>query len=200
MGTAIPQTMLFRLLDSLGLPSETTLHDIRWGSEYEGTFYWDFEISGSVPFEHLKGGIAGATGYRQPAMYFPKGGSSIHGQGKAGRLIWARAHYEGTQVFCTSAPARPWNCRPPSSSAGASATTYEWPLLNCTLDGVGRDDLMAGHQSNHITIAYVDEDKLQDVLRAFVAQAITQNIKVVESTHSGGPAHRSARALRACWR
>ena len=62
MGTGIPQTMLFRLLDSLGLPSETTLHDIRWGSEYEGTFYWDFEISGSVPFEHLKGGIAGASG------------------------------------------------------------------------------------------------------------------------------------------
>ena len=37
---------------------------------------------------------------------------------------------------------------------------------------------MAGHQSNHITIAYVDDDKLQDVLRAFVAQAITQGIKV----------------------
>ena len=37
---------------------------------------------------------------------------------------------------------------------------------------------MAGHQSNHITIAYVDEDKLPDVLRAFVAQAITQGIKV----------------------
>ena len=58
------------------------------------------------------------------------------------------------------------------------ATTYEWPLLNCTLDGVGRDDLMAGHQSNHITVAYVDENELPDVLRAFVAQAITQNIKV----------------------
>ena len=96
MGTAIPQTMLWRLLDSLGLPSETTLHDIRWGSEFEGTFYWDLEISGSVPFEFIKGGIAGATGHRQPAMYFPKGGSSIEGQGKAGRLIWARAHYEGT--------------------------------------------------------------------------------------------------------
>jgi len=50
MGTAIPQTMLWRLLDSLGLPAETTLHDIRWGSEFEGTFYWDLEISGAVPF------------------------------------------------------------------------------------------------------------------------------------------------------
>jgi len=46
------------------------------------------------------------------------------------------------------------------------------------LDGVGRDDLMAGHQSNHVTIAYVAEDQLSEVLKAFVAQAITQNIKV----------------------
>jgi hypothetical protein len=178
MGTAIPQTMLFRLLDSLGLPSETTLHDIRWGSEYEGTFYWDFEISGSVPFEHLKGGIAGATGYRQPAMYFPKGGSSIHGQGKAGRLIWARAHYEGTLVFMHIGTGTAVELPAAEFERRRKATTYEWPLLNCVLDGVGRDDLMAGHQSNHITIAYVDEDKLQDVLRAFVAQAVTQNIKV----------------------
>ena len=37
---------------------------------------------------------------------------------------------------------------------------------------------MAGHQSNHITIAYVDEDKLPDILRAFVAQALRQNIQV----------------------
>ena len=178
MGTAIPQTMLWRLLDSLGLPSETTLHDIRWGSEYEGTFYWDFEISGSVPFEHLKGGVAGATGYRQPAMYFPKGGSSIHGQGKAGRLIWARAHYEGTQVFMHIGTGTALELPAAEFERRRKATTYEWPLLNCKLDGVSRDELMAGHQSNHITIAYVAEDKLQDVLRAFVAQALTQGIQV----------------------
>ncbi|MDR1935378.1 MAG: signal transduction protein [Candidatus Accumulibacter sp.] len=178
MGTAIPQTMLFRLLDALGLPSATTLHDVRWGSEYAGVFYWDFEISGSVPFEHLKGGIAGATGYRQAAMFFPYGGATIQGQGKAGRLLWARAHYEGTQVFmhvgtgvAVELPAEEFERR-------ARATNREWPLLNCSLDGVGRDDLMAGHQSNHVTVAYVDEDKLPDVLRAFVAQALTQGIQV----------------------
>jgi hypothetical protein len=179
MGTAIPQTMLWRLLDSLGLPAETTLHDIRWGSEFAGTFYWDFEISGSVPFAHIKGGIAGATGYRQPAMYFPKGGATIAGQGKAGRLIWARAHYEGTQVVLHIGTAHAVELSAAEFERRRRATTYEWPLLNCTLDGVGRDDLMAGHQSNHITIAYVDEAKLQDVLRAFVAQAITQNIEVL---------------------
>ncbi len=179
MGTAIPQTMLWRLLDSLGLPAETTLHDIRWGSEFEGTFYWDLEISGAVPFAHLKGGIAGATGYRQSPMYFPKGGSTITGQGKAGRFLWARAHYEGTQVVLHVGTGHAVELPAAEFERRRRATSWEWPLLNCVLDGVSRDQLMAGHQSNHITIAYVDEDQLHDVLRAFVAQALTQNIRTL---------------------
>lgn len=186
MGTAIPQTMLFRLLDGFGLPAETTLHDIRWGSEFEGEFYWDLEISGSVPFEHLKGGIAGATGHRQPPMYFPKGGSTIAGQGKAGRLIWARAHYEGTTVHLHVGAGRAVELPTQEFQRRLQATTREWPLLNASLDGVSRDQLMAGHQSNHITVAYVPEEHLAEVLRAFVAQAITQNIvvDVAGSAHS----------------
>ena len=178
MGSGIPQTMLWRLLDSLGLPSETTLHDIRWGSDYRDTFYWDLEISGAVPFEHLKGGIAGATGYRQPPMYFPRGGATITGQCKAGRFIWARAHYVGTQVFMHIGTGHAVELPPQEFERRRRATTYEWPLMNAVLDGVRRDDLMAGHQSNHITVAYVDEAQLQDVFRAFVAQAVTQNIAV----------------------
>jgi hypothetical protein len=178
MGTAIPQTMLWRLLDSLGLPSETTLHDIRWGSEFAGTFYWDLEISGSVPFEHLKGGIAGATGYRQPVMFFPKGGATIAGQGKAGKLIWARAHYEGTRAVLHVGTGTAVELPAAEFERRRRATSYEWPLLNCTLDGVGRDDLMAGHQSNHISVAYVDEARLPEVFQAFVAQAVTQGLKV----------------------
>ena len=27
----------------------TTLHDVRWGEDYDGQFVWVFEISGSVP-------------------------------------------------------------------------------------------------------------------------------------------------------
>ncbi len=179
MGTAIPQTMLWRLLDSLGLPAETTLHDIRWGSEFEGTFYWDLEISGAVPFAHLKGGIRGAHGYRQSPMYFPRGGSTITGQGKAGRFIWARAHYEGTEVVLHVGTGHAIELPAAEFERRRRATSWEWPLLNCVLDGVSRDPLMAGHQSNHITIAYVGEDELADVLRAFVAQALTQNIRTL---------------------
>ena len=178
MGTAIPQTMMWRLLDALGLPSETTLHDIRWGSEFEGTFYWDLEISGAVPFAHLKGGIAGATGYRQSPMYFPKGGATITGQGKAGRFLWARAHYDGLEVVLHIGTGRAVELPAAEFERRRQATSWEWPLLNCTLDGVSRDQLMAGHESNHISIAYVDEALLADVLKAFVAQALTQGMRV----------------------
>lgn len=178
MGSAIPQVMLAKLLQALGMESETTLHDIRWGSDYQGTFYWDLEISGAVPFAHLKGGIAGSTGYRQPSMFFPYGGSTIAGQGKAGRFIWARAHYENTQVIMHIGTGTAVELPTEEFERRRKATNYEWPLLNAVLDGVSRDDLMAGHQSNHLSIAYVEESLLPEVFTAFVAQALTQNMKV----------------------
>lgn len=178
MGTAIPQTMLYRLLDTLELPSETTLHDIRWGSEYEGTFYWDFEISGNVPFEHIKGGIKGATGYRQPAMYFKKGGSTISGQCKSGRFIWARAHYQGLDVYLHIGTGEAHELPQEEFQRRLDSTTSVWPLMNVTLDGVSKNQLMAGHQSNHITVAYVPEERLAEVTTALATMGLTQGMKV----------------------
>ncbi|MFV0431695.1 MAG: signal transduction protein [Alphaproteobacteria bacterium] len=178
LGTAIHQLMLYRILDSLNLPSETTLHDVRWGSEYNGQFYWDFEISGAVPFEHIKGGIKGAQGYRQSPMYFAKGGSTIGGQCKKGHFVWARASYLGDEVHMHIGTGEAFELPEDEFQRRLNATTKEWPLMNATLHGMGRDDLMAGHQSNHITIAYVDEKYLAFVTNAFVAMALTQNMRV----------------------
>ncbi|MFV0322136.1 MAG: signal transduction protein [Alphaproteobacteria bacterium] len=178
MGTAIPQLMLYRILDSLNLPAETTLHDVRWGSEYKGKFYWDFEISGSVPFEHLKNGIKGAQGYRQSPMYFAKGGSTIGGQCKKGHFVWARASYLGDEVHMHIGTGEAFELPEKEFQRRLNATTKEWPLMNVILDGVGRDELMAGHQSNHVTVAYVDEKHLPFVTNAFVTMALTQNMRV----------------------
>ena len=106
------------------------------------------------------------------------GGSTIAGQGKAGRFVWARAHYEGIEVVLHVGTGRAVELPAAEFERRRRATSYEWPLLNCTLDGVGRDELMAGHQSNHITVAYVGEEHVDDVVRAFAAQALTQNIRV----------------------
>ena len=110
-------------------------------------------------------------------MYFPKGGATITGQCKAGRFIWARAHYEGTDTVIHVGTGHAVELPEPEFERRRRATSWEWPLMNASLDGVSRDQLMAGHQSNHITVAYVDERHIDDVLRAFVAQALTQNIR-----------------------
>ncbi len=111
-------------------------------------------------------------------MYFPLGGSSIAGQCKAGKFIWARAHYEGEQVIMHVGTGSAFELPEAEFTRRLEATTREWPLMNCILDGVSKNDLMAGHQSNHITVAYVEEDYLETVVTAFVAQALTQNMKV----------------------
>ena len=59
-----------------------------------------------------------------------------------------------------------------------NSTTSVWPLMNVALHGVGRDELMAGHESNHITVAYVEADKLEFVTQAFAAMALKQGMKV----------------------
>ena len=173
---ALSQSAL--LVEMAAVPAETTLHDVRWGSTFDGKFCWDREISGAVPFAHLKGGIAGATGYRQPPMYFPMGGASVAGQCKAGSFVWARAHYEGTGVIMHIGTGHVVELPAAEFERRRRATTYQWPLMNAVLDGVGRDDLMAGHRSNHVAVACVDEASLRDVVRAFVAQALTQGINV----------------------
>jgi hypothetical protein len=51
------------------------------------------------------------------------------------------------------------------SARRRKATTSEWPLLNGLLDGMGRDELMARHQSNHLTVAYVPDAKADQIVR-----------------------------------
>lgn len=105
-----------------------------------------------MPFARLKGGIAGATGYRQPPMYFPMGGASVAGQCKAGSFVWARAHYEGTGVIMHIGTGHAVELPEAEFERRRRATTYQWPLMNAVLDGVGRDDLVAGYQSNHVIV------------------------------------------------
>ncbi|HEX6515423.1 MAG TPA: hypothetical protein VF049_07600, partial [Nocardioidaceae bacterium] len=48
-GVAVDSLVTNRIWTAMGLDPATTLHDIRWGEEYDGRFVWVFEISGSVP-------------------------------------------------------------------------------------------------------------------------------------------------------
>ena len=45
-----------RVWNALAFPPENTLHDLRFGEDYDGEFVWVFEISGAVPPAHFVGG------------------------------------------------------------------------------------------------------------------------------------------------
>ena len=99
MGSAIPQVMLAKLLGALGMASETTLHDIRWGSEVQRHVLLG---SGDLRRGAVRPSEAGSPG--PPAIASrrcssPMAARPLPVRGKAGRFIWARAHYEGTQVI-----------------------------------------------------------------------------------------------------
>ena len=91
-----------RVQQATGQPVETTLHDVRWGdADRSGTtkdYVWVFEISGSAPPAHFEGGWAGAEGFRQPAMYFPNGGSTLRGISKPGEIVWSRIYVEDNRL------------------------------------------------------------------------------------------------------
>jgi len=78
-GVAVDALITNRVWTAMGLDPSTTLHDVRWGDDFNGQFVWVFEISGSVPASHLAGGYAGATSMRQSPIYFPLGGGTLRG-------------------------------------------------------------------------------------------------------------------------
>ncbi len=70
---------------------------LRWGDATARArctdYVWVFLISGSAPPAHF-GGWHHADGHRQPAMYFPNGGSTLRGISKPGEIVWSRIFVE----------------------------------------------------------------------------------------------------------
>ncbi len=93
-GVALDALVTNRVWTALGLSPETTLHDVRYGEDYDGRFIWTLEISGSVPPAHFAKGYAEAVSERQPPMYFRLGGGTIKGISKPGAVVWSRVYIE----------------------------------------------------------------------------------------------------------
>jgi L-fucose isomerase-like protein len=157
-GAAVDAIVTNRTWRALGLDPSTTLHDLRWGETYNGEFVWVLQISGAAPANHFVGGYAGASSERQPPMYFPLGGGSLKGVGRAGKIVWSRVFVEkgtlnvdlglGSVVeLPTEETQRRWH-----------NTTSQWPMVNAIFDGVSRDSFMARHRANHVSIAYATSD------------------------------------------
>jgi L-fucose isomerase-like protein len=151
-----------RVHAALDQPVENTLHDVRWGETYDGAFVWVFLISGAAPPAHFVGGWKGAHGYRQPAMYFPNGGSTVHGVSKPGEIVWSRVYVENEELHMDIGRGAVVVLPEAETRRRLDATTPQWPIMHAVTYGVSRDQLMAKHQANHIQVAYAHDARGAD--------------------------------------
>jgi hypothetical protein len=169
-GVAIDALVTNRVWTAMGLDPATTLHDVRWGEEYDGDFVWVFEISGSVPPSHLTGGYAGAVGWRQNPVYFPLGGSTIKGVSRPGEIVWSRVYIADGELHVDLGRASSVSLPAEETERRWQATNPEWPIMHAVLHGVSRDQFMARHKANHLNVAYAPDAATAD--RALVAKAM----------------------------
>jgi L-fucose isomerase-like protein len=155
MGSGVPQVLMRDIFERKGMATETTLHDVRWGREYNGKFLWVFLISGGAPPAHF-GGWKNTSVYRQPAMYFPLGGGTCSGVSKPGVITWARFYESFGEIGMDCGVGEVMDVDKADLQDRLDKTTPVWPIANVHIPGYGRDQLMATHKSNHITIGYGD--------------------------------------------
>lgn len=168
-GVAVDALVTDRLWTALGMDPANTLHDVRWGEEYDGQFVWVFEISGSVPASHLEGGYAGAHGYRQQPVFFPAGGSTLAGVSRPGEVVWSRVYVAGGGLHVDLGRGSAISLPEEETRRRLDATNPEWPIMHAVLHGVSRDQLMARHKANHAQLVYADDAESADV--ALLAKA-----------------------------
>ncbi len=153
-----------RVWTALGLPPETTLHDLRYGEHYgettDAAFVWTLECSGSAPPAHFGRGYRDAVSERQPPMYFRLGGGTIKGISKPGHVVWSRIYVEPAGLKANVGLARAIELPDAETDRRWRMTTSQWPMMHTVFPGITRDQFMARHCSNHIQVAYAPDEAL----------------------------------------
>jgi len=168
-GVAVDALVTNRVWTAMGLDPANTLHDVRWGEEFDGRFVWVYEISGSVPPSHFANGYADAEGWRQDPVFFPAGGSTINGVSKPGEIVWSRVYIAGGALHLDIGRASVVELPKEETERRKQATNPEWPIAHVVLHGVDRDQFMARHKANHAQVVYAPDADSAD--RALLAKA-----------------------------
>ena len=170
-GVGVDALITNRVWSAMGLDPATTLHDVRWGEDYNGQFVWVFEISGSVPPSHFTNGYHDAQGWRQNPMYFPLGGSTIKGVSKAGELVWSRLYIQDSALHLDIGRGTAIDLPAEETERRWQATNPEWPIMHAILHGATRDQFMARHKANHAQLVYAPDPETAN--RALTTKAAT---------------------------
>lgn len=155
-GVAVDSLITNRIWTAMGLDPATTLHDIRWGDTFGDEFVWVFEISGSVPASH-NGGYHRSYSMRQPPMYFPLGGGTLSGVSVPGEIVWSRVFIMDAALHVDLGRGHVVALPEEETRRRLEATTPQWPIMHAVLHGVGRNQLMARHQANHVNVVYAPD-------------------------------------------
>lgn len=156
-GAAIDALVTNRVWRAMGLLPDTTLHDVRWGEEYDGQYVWTYEISGAVPASHL-GGYSNAEGWRQASVFFPAGGSTLNGVSKAGDVVLSRVFLADDCINADLFLGKVVELPTDESLRRKQITNPEWPIAHVVLEGVTRDQFMARHKANHVQLVYAPDE------------------------------------------
>lgn len=167
-GVAVDALITNRIWTAMGLVPDTTLHDVRWGEDFDGQFVWAYEISGSVPASHL-GGWAKAEGWRQGHVFFPAGGSTINGVSKPGEVVLSRVFIADGVLQADLLRGTVVELPAEETRRRKEATNPEWPIAHVVLHDVTRDQFMARHRANHALLVYAPDAETAD--KALVAKA-----------------------------
>ena len=155
--------LTYHLWRKLGYAPENTLHDLRWGQQYQSDeldeFVWVLLISGAAPPAHFVEGWKGASSERQPPMYFRLGGGTLKGISKPGHIVWSRVFIMEGKLHCDLGVGRVVELPEPETERRWRETTPQWPIMHACFDGVTRDQMMARHKSNHIQVVYAPDEK-----------------------------------------
>ena len=175
--------MIRRVHESIGQPLESTLHDLRWSDrDRSGSTddeVWVLEISGAVPASHFGGGWSGAEGFRQPAMYFPAGGSTVRGISKPGIIIWSRIFVENDSLKMDIGVADVIELPFEETQRRWESTTPQWPIMHAVFRGITRNQMMGRHKANHIQVVYVEsEAKATEAVQVRASMANELGIEV----------------------
>jgi L-fucose isomerase-like protein len=178
-----------RVWTDLGIDPSTTLHDVRWGAAVEESgvsgFVWVFEISGAAPASHFIGGYRGASGERQPPMYFPKGGSTLKGVSKPGEIVFSRVYVKNHGLHMDIGRGGVVKLSDAETERRWRATTPQWPIMHAVLYGITRDQMMAKHMANHIQVAYAPDAATAN--RALVRKAAMARALGIQVNLCGDP-------------
>ncbi|HOA85842.1 MAG TPA: fucose isomerase [Microbacteriaceae bacterium] len=167
-GVAVDALITDRVWRAMGLVPDNTLHDVRWGEDYDGEFVWVYEISGSVPASHL-GGYDKAEGWRQGHVFFPAGGATLNGVSKPGEVVLSRVYIAEDELHVDLFRGTVVDLPAEETQRRKDATNPEWPIANVVLHDVTRDQFMARHKANHAQLVYAPDADAAD--RALLAKA-----------------------------